>query len=80
MVKRRSGCLLGNEGKRQEGLLVERETTSEGLFLSLQILIFLSFSLLFCAFFKKNKKTFLCTLPASFPVWCHLGECLILSH
>lgn len=56
MVKRRSGCLLGNEGKRQEGLLVERETTSEGVFISTDFN--LSFSLLFGAFFKKNKKNF----------------------
>lgn len=57
MVKRRSGCLLGNEGKRQEGLLVERETTSEGVFISTDFNLSFIFTSLRC-FFKKKQKNF----------------------
>lgn len=55
MVKRRSGCLLGNEGKRQEGLLVEQETTSEGFFISTDFNLSFIFTSLRCFFLKKQK-------------------------
>lgn len=54
MVKRRSGCLQGNESKRQEGLLVEWETTSEGFFISTDFNLSFIFASLRC-FFKKKQ-------------------------